>query len=706
MRWKAAAAALLLVLVCGRAGTDEGMYTFDNPPLESWKKNYGFKPDGDWIAHIMQSAVRFNNGGSGAFVSSHGLVVTNHHVGFDCIQKLSTPEEDFVEEGFTALKMEDEAPCPDLELNVLVSLEDVTLRVTAAAKGAADDAEAGKLRRMEAAKIEKECQDETGLRCDVTALYGGGQYTLHRYRRHTEVRLVMAPEQQAAFFGGNYDNFTYPRYDLDFSLFRVYEDGKPYHPPHFLKWSGTGPAEGELVFVIGNPGSTGRLLTVSQLEFLRDVKYPNRLRTFERVKKVLEAYGAESEEHARQVKKDLFTYDNALKAYHGLLEGVTAQGLLEKKKEEEAAFKKALKKHPAEYGKTKGSWDRIAAAQEAHAHIHVPQYLVQALVGRSEILRRAVSIVQLVAEKKKPNEERLEEYRDSALPSLELDLFSDAPIYRELEKVMLENSLNEILDVLGRDHAVAKAALGDETPAGIAAGVAEQTALADVKKRRKLVEKGDKLGLKQWEKFPAVTMDPAMQLALRLDPVLRELEKRYEDEVQSVERSEGLLLAGARFKVYGTDFPPDATFTPRIAYGTVKGYEAEGTLVPYKTTFYGLFSRSAAFGGAAPFHLSPRWLKKKAKLDMAAALNFCYTADTIGGNSGSPVINRKGELVGLNFDRNFHGLGSRYYYYEEEKARAVAVHSAGMLEALRSIFDAAAVVKELVTGKMPSGGPS
>jgi hypothetical protein len=695
-------AALLLVLVCGRAETDEGMYTFDNPPLEAWKTDYGFEPGGGWIEHIMQSAVRFNNGGSGAFVSAHGLVVTNHHVGFDCIQKLSTAEKDFVEEGFTALKLEDEAPCPDLELNVLVSLEDVTQRVTAAAKGAADDAEAGKLRRMETAKIEKECQDDTGLRCDVTALYGGGQYTLHRYRRHTEVRLVMAPEQQAAFFGGNFDNFTYPRYDLDFSLFRVYEDGKPYQPPHFLKWSKTGPAEGDLVFVIGNPGSTGRLLTVSQLEFLRDVKYPNRLRTFKRIKDVLEAYADQSDEHARQVKKDLFSYDNALKAYRGLLEGVTGQGLLEKKKKEEAEFKKALKKHPGIFEKTRDSWDRIAAAQEAHADIHVARYLVSALVGRSEILRRAVAIVQLVAEKKKPNEERLEEYRDSALPSLELDLFSDAPIYRELEKTMIENSLNEILDVLGKDHAVAKAALGDDTPAGIAAGVSEQTALGDVKKRRKLVDKGANLGQKQWEKSAVVSMDPAMQLALRLDPIVRELKRRYEDEVESVERSEGLLLAEARFEVFGKNIPPDATFTPRIAYGTVKGYEAEGTLVSHKTTFYGLFARSAAFGGAAPFHLPPRWLKKKKNLDMAAALNFCYTADTIGGNSGSPVINRKGELMGLNFDRNFSGLGSRYYYYEEEKARAVAVHSAGILEALAGIFEAPSIVQELLSGKMPS----
>jgi hypothetical protein len=307
-----------------------------------------------------------------------------------------------------------------------------------------------------------------------------------------------------------------------------------------------------------------------------------------------------------------------------------------------------------------------------------------------------------VAEKKKPNEERLEEYRDSALPSLELDLFSDAPIYRELEKTMIENSLNEILDVLGKDHAVAKAALGDDTPAGIAAGVSEQTALGDVKKRRKLVDKGANLGQKQWEKSAVVSMDPAMQLALRLDPIVRELKRRYEDEVESVERSEGLLLAEARFEVFGKNIPPDATFTPRIAYGTVKGYEAEGTLVSHKTTFYGLFARSAAFGGAAPFHLPPRWLKKKKNLDMAAALNFCYTADTIGGNSGSPVINRKGELMGLNFDRNFSGLGSRYYYYEEEKARAVAVHSAGILEALAGIFEAPSIVQELLSGKMPS----
>lgn len=694
-----------IVFILSRQGqADEGMYTFDNPPMKVWKEKYAFEPGQAWIEHIMKSAVRFNNGGSGAFVSAGGLVITNHHVGFDCIQKISTGEKDYVKDGYMARDGKDEAPCPDLELNVLVSLEDVTERVTSAAENAESDAGSGKLRKQEMAKIEKECKDATALRCNVTALYGGGQYTLHRYKKYTEVRLVMAPQQQVAFFGGNYDNFTFPRYDLDFSLFRVYENGKPCHSEHYLRWSKEGAAVGELVLVIGNPASTGRQLTVAQLEFLRDVKFPNRLRTFKRVRKVLDQYASTSEEHDRQVKKHLFSYDNALKAYKGLMKGITGGGTCKEKKKEEAAFKEAVGKVPGLYAGVKGSWKKIAEAQEKHAEIHVPKYIADSMVRRSELLRRAVTIVQMVVEKKKPNVERLEDYRESALESVELDLYSDAPIYKELERVMLQNSLEEALEVLGKEHALVKAALDGKEPAELAMELVEGTTLYDPAARRQLVKKGGKLGLNKWNKKIGTSKDTMIRLALRVDPVLRHLEKRYEEEVESVERTEGLKLAKARFKVYGKDIPPDATFTPRIAFGRVKGYGAEGTLVPYKTNFYGLYARSMAFCGKPPFHLPKQWLEKKDSVNMEAALNFCYTADTIGGNSGSPVINRKGELVGLNFDRNFDGLGSRFYRYEEEKARAIAVHSAGILEALVSIFDAPEIAKELEDGETVAAG--
>ena len=688
---------LLLVVAAAAAAAeaDEGMYTFDNPPLKIWKDRYGFEPDGAWLERVMKATVRFNNGGSGAFVSSTGLVMTNHHVGFDCIQKISTNETNYVEDGYVADGSGGEVSCPDLELNVLVSFEDVTGRVAAAAQGAQDDAAAGKLRRMETARIEKECHEKTGLRCNVTVLYGGGQHMLMRYRKHTDVRLVFAPEQQIAFFGGNHDNFTFPRYDLDVSFFRIYENAKPYLPEHYFGWSKNGAAEDELVFVIGCPGSTGRQLTVSQIEFLKNVRTPNRLRTFKKILEALRAYASKGEQQQRKTKKLIFSYENAVKAYTGLMQGLEEGNLLEKKKKQEEEFKQALKKSPQIRQEVEGAWEKIAAAQKEHAKIHVRKYIAGAMVDRSELLRRAVTVVQLTAETRKPNEERLEEYRDSSLASLELDLYSSAPIYGELEELILRNSLEEALEVLGKDDPLVKAALQGADPAAVAAGLVKTTAMYDIDFRKKLVKQGAKWKPAKFEQKINASDDALLKLALRVDPILRQLRKDYEEKVESVEQGEGKKLAVARFKLYGKDMPPDATFTLRIAFGKARGYEAEGTLVAAATNFQGLYARSYAFNGKPPFHLPERWVKKKELLDMKTPLNFVSTADTIGGNSGSPVINKSAEIVGLVFDRNIHGLKTRYYYYDDEKARAVAVHSSGIREALVSVYNASKLAAEL-----------
>jgi len=688
------AGALLIMLLAPRGGADEGMYTFHAPPLKELKAKYGFAPDAAWLEHVMRAAVRFNNGGSGSFVSGNGLVMTNHHVGLDCIQKISTGAKDYVKEGYVAAGPADEVRCPDLELNVLESFEDVTAAVAKAAAGAADDAQAGKLRKAETAAIEKQCGEATGLRCNVVTLYGGGQYMLYRYRRHTDVRLVFAPEQQIAFYGGDPDNFTFPRFDYDISLFRVYEKDAPYRPAHFFSWSDKGAADGELVFVAGHPGTTGRQLTVAQLEFQRDVRTPNRLRSFAAVIAALKAYGAKGDENARQAKEQVFSYENAQKAYRGIADGFAAGGLMEKKKKEEEDFVQRAQKLPAVWAEVKDSWARIAKAQEALAQFHVAQYVAESTVGRTELLRRAVAIVQLVAEKKKPNGERLEEYRDSALESLALDLYSDAPVYKGLEKTLLVACLEDGIAVLGKDDPFVAAALAGKTPEALAEEAVEGTKLLEPEERRKLVKEGEKLDAKKWAKKIAKSKDPMVRLALRVDPVLRALRKRWEDTVKSVEETEGMKLAKARFAVYGADIPPDATFTLRLAFGVVKGYEAEGTVVPPVTNFYGLYGRSAAFGGKPPFDLPPRWVAKKGALDLSVPLNFASTADIVGGNSGSPVLNAKGEVVGLIFDGNIESLVLRYLY-TEEKARAVAVHSAGIKEALLEVYEAPAIAAEL-----------
>jgi hypothetical protein len=666
----------LVLLVTGSPplGADEGMWTFDNPPIEKLEKDHGFKPDQKWLDHLRLSSVRFNNGGSGSFVSGKGLVMTNHHVGFDCIQNISTPEKDYVRDGFIAWSMEEERPCPDLELNVLISMQDVTGRIGKAIEGAKDEVEA---RKEEIARIEQECHDSTSLRCNVITLYGGGQYMLYRYRMYTDVRLAFAPEQQIAFFGGDPDNFTYPRHDLDFSLFRIYEKGKPIEPEHYLAWSKAGAKEGELVFVSGNPGYSGRQLTVAQLEFLRDVSYPIRVEVYEHILEALEAYAGKGKEQSRQAKKLIFGLENALKAYNGFLAGLEDEELMKKKVADEEALVKHVSKDKALKKELGGAWDDIEKAQKEARKIAAPQLLTG--FRGSDLYAIAETVVRYPAEKLKPNEKRLEEFRDSSLESLELQLYSSAPIYRDMEEVVIRANLEMAVEKLGKNDIHVQAALGGRSPADVARKVAGETTLVDPEARRALVKGGTKAVEK--------SKDPLVQLALVLDPLTRKLRERYEKNVEGVEEKAGGLIAKALFAAYGKSIPPDATFTLRLAYGTVKGYEAEGTVVPWKTTFYGMYDHYHAFGGKPPYNLPSLWKKKKDKFKMGTPLNFVSTNDIIGGNSGSPVVNKKGEVVGLVFDGNIESLVWRFVY-TDEKERCVSVHSSAIKRALYDVYGA------------------
>lgn len=682
-RFALACLVLASTLRTGPTDADEGMWTFHEPPTDRLAKDHGFTPDSSWYDHLRLASVRFNNGGSGSFVSGTGMVMTNHHVGFDCIQKISDEDDDYVASGFIARSMDEEQPCPDLELNVLISYEDVTDAVHAAA-AEVDEKEQGQARKEEIARLEAQCHDDTGLRCNVITLHGGGQYMIYLYRKHTDVRLVFAPEQQVAFFGGDHDNFTYPRHDLDVALFRVYEDGEPYEPAHYLRWSKYGAHADELVLVSGNPGYSGRMLTLAQLEFFRDASYPLRVKVYSRLHQSMALYADRGEEQERQAKKLIFGLQNALKAYGGFLDGLEDEQLMKKKAEQEADLRAAIN-NDKKLKKTVGSaFVDIEKAQKTHEKIAAAQ-LLSGLRG-SDLYPLGQHIVRMVAETQKPNEKRLAEYRESSLESLKMKLYSEAPIYRDMEEEILRTNLEMAVQILGPDSDYVQAALGDRTAAQVAADVAQNTQMLDPEKRRELVQGG--------QEAVESSDDPLIQLALRVDPFTRDIRDTYEDDVEAVEESAGGVISTARFQVYGKSQPPDATFTLRLAYGVVKGYEAEGTLVPWKTTFYGMYDRYHSHGKTGPWALPERWVEKKDTYKMGTPLNFVCTADIIGGNSGSPVVNTDGEVVGLIFDGNIQSLVWRFAYTDEQ-ARAVAVHSSAIKRALYSIYDAPRIGWEL-----------
>jgi len=672
-----------LAFVGVQVPADEGMWTFDNPPTKQLNERYGFTPTPEWLDHVRLSSVRFNDGGSGSFVSPHGLALTNHHVAFGQLQKVSTPQKDYVKDGFYARTPAEELKCPDLEVNVLMSMENVTARVRGVLKSGQSDKEALEARKAEIAKIEKESLDATGLRSDVISLYQGGEYWLYRYKKYTDLRLVFAPERQIAFFGGDPDNFTYPRYDLDMALFRVYENDKPIETPNYLKWNARGAADGELVFVSGNPGSTSRLETVAQIENARDYYLPIRLKILNARLDVLKRYSSEGSEQARQAANQIFGISNSLKDLTGMYSGLLDKTLIEKRQKEEADFRALVAGNPEWNSRYASAWDEIAGA-EKKAVSRLKESRYRTTGGR--LAGMALNIVQYVAEVKKPDGVRLDGFHDSQLESLRFRLFSPAPVYPHLEETLLAHSLNEAMEELGANDPFVKAALEGGTPKATAETLVAGTKLKEVAFRKSLIEGG--------EAAVAASTDPMIAMARRIDPLAREIRKWFEDNVESVDTSAGEKIGKARFAVYGKSTYPDATFTLRLSYGAVKGYPMNGTIAPPFTTLYGLYDRAYSFGQKPPFDLPDRFAQRRDTLNLSTPMNFVSTCDIIGGNSGSPVINRQAELVGLIFDGNIEGLVGDYVYNESNN-RAVAVHTGVMIEALRKVYEAGALADEL-----------
>jgi formate dehydrogenase maturation protein FdhE len=682
---------LAYAFVCSTIATaDEGMWLYNAPPKDKIKAKYGFEVTQQWLDHVRLSSVRFNNGGSGSFVSPDGLTFTNHHVGAGCVQQLSTEGHDYIKTGFYAKTQAEEAKCPNLELNQLVGIEDVTSKINAAVKPAMSTAEIGTAQRAAMSQVEKDCSTSTALRCDVVTFYSGQVYNLYKYKKYIDVRLVFAPEFDIAFFGGDPDNFTYPRYDLDITFFRVYENDKPAHIDNYLKWSATGVKDGDLIFVSGHPGNTGRLLTMAQLEFLRDVQYPMALKVYARRIALLQEFSKQSEENARIAKEDLFGLQNSQKAITGYQSGLLDKGIMKEKTSQEVYLRAAFKVASKDTNAT-DPWEEIAQAIKTQQEIFPNlSYLERMRAFPSHLAQFARTLVRAADEKPKPNPDRMREFRDSALPSLEQQLFSTEPIYKNLETALLTDGLSEMQESLGKDNPEVQKVLQGKTPADVAKDLVANTKLDDVAVRKQLYE-GGRAAIE-------ASTDPLIMLMRSIDPDARSARREFEDKVDSVVRRDGGAIAKARFAQSGFTQPPDATFTLRLSYGVVKGYQENGKAIPFDTTMGGAYQRAAEHGSQSPYNLPESWIKLKDKLDLKTPFNFVSTADIIGGNSGSPTVNKNGEVVGIIFDGNIESLPWNFAY-SDTQGRAVSVDSRGIQEALRKIYGATALADELMGTK-------
>ena len=658
------------------------MWTFDAPPLEYWRRTYSFEPDQRWLDKVRLASVRLPNC-SASFVSSRGLVMTNHHCARACIESTSPKDSNYIETGFAAKAITEEKKCAGLYVDQLQSIENVTTRVRAAVTGTTPADQASQ-REAVIAQIQNECNQQTKLTCQVVSLYHGGIYSLYRYRRFGDLRLVMAPEGEIAFFGGDPDNFTYPRYDLDVTLLRVYENGRPHSPPEYLRWSRNGPIENDVIFVVGNPGSTGRLNTIAQMEFLRDVTYPATLAGYRRFLDTYAELAKRDTSAARRYQNDIFGYENSFKAVTGYRTGLLDTLQLARKREFERDFRARIAADPrlqAQYG---GAWDAIGAAQRELATFS-PQLRYHGFGGGSRLLTLASQTVRLATETSKPDAERIAAYRGAGLNTIRAGVTANVTIDTAFERLALTAQLRAAQRELPADDPFLRAVLAGRSPEAVAATAVRNTRMSDSAFRVSLLDGG--------AAAVAASTDPMIVLARTIDPINRTVVARAA-ALNAIIASNAGKIGEAMFAAYGTSLPPDATFTLRISDGIVKGYPMNGTLAPYKTTFYGLYERAAAFDNKFPFRLPTRWVERKNRLDLATPFNFVSTNDIIGGNSGSPLINRNAEVVGLAFDSNIEGIANRFIF-TTEVARTVSVHSRGITEALRKVYDASSVADEL-----------
>ena len=665
---------------------DEGYWLFSDPPIQTIADKYHFTPDAAWLKHLSGAAIRIG-GASGSFVSADGLVITNRHVGEGELHTLSTRTHNYEENGFYAPTRADELPCQGLEMLVLQNTRDVTARVMAAVTPGATSAQAEAARLAVIAAIEKESFDETGLVSEVIPLFGGARYDLYQYKKYPDVRLVFAPDGQTAAFGGDPDNFEFPRFDLDICLFRIYEHGKPLQSTDYLKWNSSGPVKDQLVFVAGHPGSSQRLVTMDEIDYQRDVRVPMVVDELDHLEKALTQFSATSSEHAREAGEALASVANSRKAYHGFLKGLRDPDLLKAKAEEESRFRAWLAQHP-EQKATLEAYAQIHQAVQADRKNFKAFEAYERFAYHSDLFNLARTLVRAAVERAKPNGARLPAYRESSLPSLEYRLFSGRPYYPDLEVFFLTNGLENLVSQYGENDPLVKQLLAGKSPHDRAVELVRQTKLEDISYRKKIYVGG--------VNAIRTSTDPLLEFAALVDLAARPARKFDDDDADIKSRAYAQIYQ-TRVALNQAPLYPDATDTLRLAYGTVSGYEAGGKFIEPLTDFAGLYARSAEHHDQPPFDLPRAWVEQKTKLDLATPLNFATTADILGGNSGSPVVDEKGEFVGIIFDGNESSLSGRYAY-DPAQNRSIAVESAAIVEALRQIYHADALVAELESG--------
>lgn len=675
--------AVVCVLVAGSALADEGMWTFDNFPSAQVKQKFGFEPTQPWLDHVRLSSARLAAGCSASFVSPQGLVMTNHHCARGCIRDLSTAKQDLIQNGFYAKTLAQERQCPAMEVNKLLEITDVTAQVHGATRGLEGE-KFKDAHQAVLARIEQACNKGNQIRCDVVSLYAGGRYHLYRYARFQDVRLVFAPEDRIASFGGDPDNFEFPRYTFDVTFLRVYDGGKPVKLDHHFEWSKSGAAPGELTFTSGNPWRTSRLDPISKLEYQRDVSLPERLFALSELRGIITEFGRRGQEQARVTSSLKLSLENSLKALRGRREALVDQAFFAQKVAEQRALQDKVNADPAKKKAYGDAWNQIATAMRRLRTFDKELRALETDAGaRSTLFKIARQLHRAAEERPKPNEQRLPEFSEAKLPSLTQSLFSTAPISPELETTLLTFYLTRLREELGTTHPAVVAALGDESPEALAKKVIRGTRLRDVAVRKRLFEGG--------AKAIAASKDPLLALVARLDPASRAVRQRYEDEVEAVVKKNEELIARARFEAYGTSQYPDATASPRLSFGSVQGYSEGGRVIPPMTTIGGTFEHAT---GNDPFRLPPSWLRAKSKLEASTPMNLVTTNDIIGGNSGSPLINKNAEIVGLIFDSNRQALRGEYGF-DLTADRAISVHSSAIIEALDEVYDARRLLQEL-----------
>lgn len=665
------------------AKADEGMWTFDNFPIQTVNTKYGTRIDQAWLDKVRGAAVRLN-GCSASFVSGEGLILTNHHCIVSCVQDLSSAENDYVKNGWMPATREEEKQCPGQTAEVLTDITDVTDRVLAAGEGLEGAAFVTARGAVTQAIQEENCGEDPKLTCQVISFYRGGRYALYKFRKYDDVRLSFAPEFQAAFFGGDPDNFNFPRYALDAGFLRAYEDGKPAETPNFLKWNAEAPREGDVTFVAGNPGSTSRLLTMSQLQRLRDQQLPLQLIQGSELRGRLLAFAASGEEAKRVSVDPIFGLENSFKVWYGQNQALLDPAFYGKKQAEETELRERVAADPALAQRIGDPWTELETVQAAARDLAVPyRQLVTSAGGGSSLYGIANAIVGLAKERAKPVAERRPGFNDAAIARTTAQLGQEVPISKALEEIYLGFWLSKTREYLTVDNAAVKNLLGRESPEALADRVVLGTKLDDVAYR--VAAAGMSV-----EELTALN-DPLIDLAMRNYDASAALRTEWDAKVNAPTARAAERVAQARFAVYGDNLYPDATFSLRLSYGAVQGWSYRGVTVPATTTIGGLYERAT---GSEPFNAAQRFLDAESRVNKDTVYNFVSTNDIIGGNSGSPVINAAGEVIGAAFDGNIHSLGGSYGY-DGELNRTVTVSTAAITEALRNVYQQPRLLEEL-----------